>query len=105
MGRLDDGDTFRGQSIMFRVAALVPDVDPHRTDVSIEVRCGDQPMTIQSSSGRVTVQAGHAAAPDLVLTGPPCQPRGDAMIEATLPRLRRHIHRPTFGSTGGGIAV
>jgi DNA-binding HxlR family transcriptional regulator len=82
MGRLEDGDTFRSHWIAFPIAALFPDVDPTRPDVSIEVRCSDQPMTIQSSAGRVTVRAGHAAAPDLVLTGPP---------DATVALLARQI--------------
>jgi DNA-binding HxlR family transcriptional regulator len=82
MGRLDDDDTFRGHWIAFPIAALFPDVNPTRPDVSIEVRCGDQPMTIQSSAGRVAVQAGHSAAPDLVLTGPP---------DATVALLGRQI--------------
>jgi hypothetical protein len=50
---------------------MFPGVDSSRAALTVEVRCGDEPMTIRSTEGRVTVQPGHAAAPDLVLSGPP----------------------------------
>jgi DNA-binding HxlR family transcriptional regulator len=71
MGSIADGDAFRSHWIAHPVAALFPGVDPGRPELSIEVRCGDEPMTIRSAKGRVSVQPGRAAAPDLVLTGPP----------------------------------
>jgi DNA-binding HxlR family transcriptional regulator len=66
-----DGDSFRSHWIAHPVAALFPRVDPARPELSIEVRCSDEPITIRSAEGRVSVQPGRAAAPDLVLTGPP----------------------------------
>jgi DNA-binding HxlR family transcriptional regulator len=57
--------------LMGRIAELFPGVDTARPELSMEVRCGDEPMTIRSAEGRVSVQPGRAAAPDLVLTGPP----------------------------------
>jgi hypothetical protein len=39
--------------------------------VTVEVRCGESPITIQSIDGRVVVRDGTASAPDVVLTGPP----------------------------------
>jgi DNA-binding HxlR family transcriptional regulator len=71
MGRIADGDSFRSHWIAHPVAALFPGVDTARPELSMEVRCGDEPMTIRSAEGRVSVQPGRAAAPDLVLTGPP----------------------------------
>jgi DNA-binding HxlR family transcriptional regulator len=71
MGPIADGETFRSHWIAFPVAALFPGVDPTRPELTIEVRCGDGPITIRSAEGRVSVQPGQAAAPDLVLTGPP----------------------------------
>lgn len=71
MDRIAEGDTFRGHWIAHPVAALFPGVDPTRPELIIEVRCGEEPMTIRSAKSRVSVHPGRAAAPDLVLTGPP----------------------------------
>ena len=71
MGQLAEGEAFRSHWITHPVAALFPGVDPTRPELTIEVRCSDHPMTIRSSEGRVKVEPGQAAAPDLVLTGPP----------------------------------
>ncbi|MBF8190010.1 transcriptional regulator [Nonomuraea sp. K274] len=71
MDRIAEGDTFRGHWIAHPVAALFPGIDPTRPELTIEVRCDEEPMTIRSAKGRVSVHPGRAAAPDLVLTGPP----------------------------------
>lgn len=82
MGRIAEGDTFRSHWIAQPVAALFPGVDSTRPEVTIEVRCGEEPMTIRSANGRVSVHPGQAAAPDLVLTGPP-----DATVELLARRI------------------
>jgi DNA-binding HxlR family transcriptional regulator len=71
MGSIEPDEVFRSQWIVHPISALFPDVDPSRPDLVIEVRCGDAPMTIRSSDGRVSVHEGAASAPDVVLTGPP----------------------------------
>jgi HxlR-like helix-turn-helix len=71
MEGIADGDSFRSYWIAHPVAALFPGVDPARPELTIEVRCGETPMTVRSHEGRVTTEPGSAAAPDLVLTGPP----------------------------------
>lgn len=71
MSSMQEGDTFCGHWIVHPVSAFFPGVDPSRPELTIEVRCGEEPMTIHSARGRVDVQPGRAAAPDLVLTGPP----------------------------------
>jgi DNA-binding HxlR family transcriptional regulator len=71
MGQLAEGETFRSHWIAHPVAALFPGVDPSRPELTIEVRCSEGPMIIRSAQGRVSVEPGQAAAPDLVLTGPP----------------------------------
>ena len=83
MGVRREGEVFLSRWIVHPVAALFPGVDESRPALTIEVRTegakgtdgrdgGDgEPMTIRSADGRVTVQPGTAAAPDLVLTGPP----------------------------------
>lgn len=71
MGYMEEGETFRSHWMVHPVAAMFPGEDPTRPELTIEVRTGDEPMTIRSSGGRVSVEPGQAAAPDLVLTGPP----------------------------------
>jgi DNA-binding HxlR family transcriptional regulator len=82
MGRMADSDTFRSHWLAQPVAAMFPGVDLTRPELTIEVRCGDEPMTIRSVDGRVSVHRGQAAAPDLVLTGPP-----DATVELFAHRI------------------
>jgi len=71
MGAQEPDEAFRSHWIAHPVAALFPGVDPARPELTIEVRCGETPMTVRSHEGRVTTEPGSAAAPDLVLTGPP----------------------------------
>jgi DNA-binding HxlR family transcriptional regulator len=71
MGAMSDDETFCSHWIVHPIAALFPGVNTTRPELTIEVRSGEEPMTIQSLGGRVSVHPGHAAAPDLVLTGPP----------------------------------
>jgi hypothetical protein len=71
MGERAPDEAFRSHWIAHPIAALFPGEDPARPELTIEVRCGDLPMTIRSGDGRVTVQHGAAPAPDIVLTGPP----------------------------------
>jgi DNA-binding HxlR family transcriptional regulator len=94
MGQLAEGETFRSHWIAHPIAALFPGTDTSRPDLTIEVRCGDQPMTIRSAEGRVSVQAGPARAPDLVLTGPP---------DATIGLLARRIDAEQAKSRGLAI--
>jgi DNA-binding HxlR family transcriptional regulator len=93
MGDMADDDTFRSHWITQPVNALFPGVDPTRPELTIEVRCGDEPMTIRSTGGSVSVHRGQAAAPDLVLTGPP-----DATVELLAQRID-----PTEAKTRGLI--
>ena len=71
MGPIADGETFRSHWIAHPIAALFPGVNRSRPELTIEVRCTEEPVVIHSSQGRVTIEPGQAAAPDLVLTGPP----------------------------------
>jgi DNA-binding HxlR family transcriptional regulator len=82
MGTQSETETFRSHWIAHPVSALFPGEDSSRPNLTIEVRCGEKPMTIRSTAGRVKVQPGQAAAPDLVLTGPP---------DATVGLLARRI--------------
>jgi DNA-binding HxlR family transcriptional regulator len=94
MGRIADDDTFRSHWIAHPLADLFPGVDPTRPELTIEVRCGDELMTIRSANGRVSVHTGRAAAPDLVLTGPP---------DAAVGLLARRIDRTEAQARGLAI--
>jgi len=91
MGPISEADAFRSHWIAHPVSALFPGVDPSRPELTIEVRCGGEPMTVRSADGRVTVQEGQAAAPDLVLTGPP---------DVVLGLLARRIDAPDAKARG-----
>jgi len=82
MGPIEPDEAFRSQWIVHPISALFPDVDASRPELVIEVRCGDEPMTIESRDGRVSVHEGAAPAPDIVLTGRP-----DAVIGLVAHRL------------------
>jgi DNA-binding HxlR family transcriptional regulator len=71
MGPQEPDEAFRSHWIEYPMTALFPGEDRSRPDLTIEVRCGERPMTVRSLEGRVHVEPGPAAAPDLVLTGPP----------------------------------
>jgi hypothetical protein len=71
MGEMAPDETFRSHWIAYPIGELFPSEDETRPELTIEVRCGDESMTVRSTGGRVTVEGGPALAPDLVLTGPP----------------------------------
>jgi DNA-binding HxlR family transcriptional regulator len=82
MGARAPDEAFRSHWLVHPLAALFPDEDRSRPELVIEVRCGDEPMTVCSTGGRVHVERGPASAPDLVLTGPP-----DAIVGLFAQRL------------------
>jgi DNA-binding HxlR family transcriptional regulator len=71
MARPLGDDEFRPHWLRHIVVALFEGVDKRRADVAVELRCGDEPMTLVSSGGRVQLAAGRLDAPDVVLTGRP----------------------------------
>src|SRR5262245_50015352 len=70
MGPQEPDEAFRSHWIEYPMTALFPGEDRGRADLEIEVRCGERAMTVRSVEGRVRVEPGPSAAPDLVLTGP-----------------------------------
>lgn len=82
MGPREPDEEFRSHWLNYPLAAFFPGEDRSRPVLTIEVRCDERPMTVRSAEGRVTVEPGPAAAPDLVLTGPP-----DAIIGLFAHRL------------------
>jgi hypothetical protein len=53
------------------MAVIFDGVDSRRPRLTIEVRAGDAPVTIESRNGQVRVESRPAMLPDLVLAGPP----------------------------------
>jgi hypothetical protein len=65
-------DHFRTGWLRHLVAMHLGGVDPDRGDGVVELRCGDEPLTLIAHGGRVlTVSGVVGQPPDLVLTGPP----------------------------------
>jgi hypothetical protein len=65
------GEAFRSHWLAFPVAMFLTDRTPERPRVAIEVRTGDEPVTIETVAGGVQTRPGAAENPDLVLTGAP----------------------------------
>jgi DNA-binding HxlR family transcriptional regulator len=64
-------DHFRPSWMRHMVIARFEGVDPKRTDVVVEMRCDDEPVTLISSAGRVHIAPGTSRSPDVVLAGEP----------------------------------
>jgi DNA-binding HxlR family transcriptional regulator len=64
-------DEFRGQWFGYPVEFFLRDHRPDAGPATIELRTGADPAVVEVSGGAVSVRAGTAAHPDLVLTGPP----------------------------------
>jgi DNA-binding HxlR family transcriptional regulator len=84
-------DAFRSPWLALPVAVIFSGVDPRRPRLTVEIRAGDTPVTIESRSGRVWVEPRSAQSPDLVLTGPP-----DAIVGLLMGALDA-----VLGGTGG----
>jgi len=63
---------------------LNPTVDPQRRNLTVELRCGDEPMTLISAGGRVHLAHGRATAPDVTIAGTP-----DAAVGLLMGRIGR----------------
>jgi DNA-binding HxlR family transcriptional regulator len=64
-------DAFRSAWLALPVAVIFDGIDPRRPRLTIELRTGEEPVTIESRNGQVRLQPGPAMSPDLVLAGPP----------------------------------
>jgi DNA-binding HxlR family transcriptional regulator len=64
-------DEFRSHWLAMPLGLYLTDRTPDRAPVTIEVRSGDQPMTIETAGGAVRTRPGAAERPDAVLSGPP----------------------------------
>jgi DNA-binding HxlR family transcriptional regulator len=71
MAEPSDGNEFRSHWFAFPVSLFLHDRDPGGPPVSIELRAGDRPATIDVSGGSVRTRLGAGPRPDLVLAGSP----------------------------------
>jgi len=62
-------DVFHTSWLAVPIEELLRDHDPSGSPVTIELRTGDEPLTITVGDGAVTARPGPAEAPDLVLGG------------------------------------
>jgi DNA-binding HxlR family transcriptional regulator len=64
-------EEFRSHWLAFPISEFLNDRDPDGPPIAIEVRTGDQPVTIRAAHGEVKAELGSPDDADLVLTGPP----------------------------------
>jgi DNA-binding HxlR family transcriptional regulator len=69
MARPRGEDHFRPNWMRHMVIARFEGFDPRRKDLTVELRCGDEPLTLVSAGGRVHIAQGRPIAPDLSLAG------------------------------------
>jgi hypothetical protein len=79
-----EDDAFQSQWLALPIEIIFGGTEASRPRFVAEVRTGDQMVTMESAEGQVRFRPGPAAAPDLVLTGPP-----DAIIGLLSGRLDR----------------
>lgn len=82
MARPRGEDHFRMDWLHHMVIARFDGHDPDREDLTVELCCGEEAFALVSEGGRVHLQPGPAAAPDVSLAGPP-----DAMVGLLLGRI------------------
>jgi DNA-binding HxlR family transcriptional regulator len=72
MARPRGQDHYRPNWLRHMVVARFDGVDPDRRDLTVEMRCGDEPaVTLISSAGTVRLVAGGGQKADVKLAGPP----------------------------------
>jgi DNA-binding HxlR family transcriptional regulator len=84
MARPRGDDHYRPSWLRHMVVARFEGIDPGRGDLTVELRCGDEPVTLISSAGRVRLGAGTAVMPDVTLEGTP-----EAVVGLLLGRISR----------------
>jgi len=65
-----DSDEVRGHWIGLPAEIYLTDGEPRKPPVTLEVRAGDEPVTLMTASGKIESRMGTVPHPDAVLTGP-----------------------------------
>jgi DNA-binding HxlR family transcriptional regulator len=71
LAELPDDAEFRSHWLVLPLQIHLADHAPDRPPVTIEVRTGDQPVTVEAAGGEVRIRPGAAVAPDVTLSGAP----------------------------------
>jgi len=71
LAQAPQSDAFRSHWLALPLGHLLQDHTPDRPGITIELRTGDQPLTLDVGAGAVHVRPGAASRPDAVLSGPP----------------------------------
>jgi DNA-binding HxlR family transcriptional regulator len=64
-------DAFRARWLELPLELMFGGIDRRRPNVEIELRTGDEVLTLKSTAGSVEVRTGPAPSPDVVVTGSP----------------------------------
>jgi DNA-binding HxlR family transcriptional regulator len=64
-------DAFCSHWIVLPAMNALQDHRPDRPPIAIELRAGDEPVTVEAGGGKVRVRTGAADNPDAVMSGPP----------------------------------
>ena len=64
-------DAYRGRWLALTLGLIVSDRAPDEPPVTIELRTGEEEITVETRDGNVHALPGAAEKPDLILTGPP----------------------------------
>ena len=67
----EEEDVYRESWLALPVSLFVNDRTPDEPPVTIELRTGTEPITIETSEGKLHTRPGVAHNPDLILTGSP----------------------------------
>ncbi len=67
----DEHDVFRDSWLALPVRLFVNDRTPDAPPLTIELRAGSEPITVETSDGEVHTRPGAAENPDLIITGTP----------------------------------
>jgi DNA-binding HxlR family transcriptional regulator len=71
LGDASDEALFRSHWLVLPLRSYLADHAPNRPPVTIEVRTGEQPLTIEAVDGEIRVRTGTAATPDVTISGRP----------------------------------
>ncbi len=71
MAEKDSSDAFRSRWLEIPLELMFGGNDPGRPEVEVEIRAGDEVLTLNSRAGEVKIRRGVAVSPELVLTAPP----------------------------------
>jgi DNA-binding HxlR family transcriptional regulator len=86
----DEQDVYRDHWLALPVRLFVNDRTPDEPPVTIELRAGGQPITVETREGKVHTRPGAAENPDLILTGAPQQVVGVLTGQLSLTAARAH---------------